>query len=506
MKSQKTSALIVFAVFIGIVAGLIIASNFDLTNRGIAADERSEAVEPVALGNDEPIPEELLGLDQLSKGFAKVAESVSPSVVTINSQTVVKQRVHPFFNDEFFRRFFDFQMPEEQERVMRGLGSGVIVNKDGYILTNNHVVKDADEITVAIHGKEYDAEIVGADPESDLAVIKIDKGDLTPIKLGDSDKLQVGEWVLAIGNPFSDVLESTVTAGIVSAKGRQLRNLGDGSIRYQDFIQTDAAINPGNSGGALVNLRGELVGINTAILGQANIGIGFAIPINLAKNIMEQLISEGRVIRGYLGVFIGPVTEEMAQFMERESTDGAIVSEVIQDSPAEKGGIKVEDIIIEVNGIKIKDHDHLTNTVATFAPGTKVKVKVWREGKIKELTVELGERPSAEMAKADEKAVENVESKVGITIENLTRELAERFGYQNEEGVLITAVKENSVAAREGLRRGQLITAVNRKPVKTVKDFNEIVKNLKEGDIILLRLKAGESSFFRALRIPKEKK
>ena len=505
MKSQKFSAILVFAVFLGIVGGLIIASNFDITNISFAANDNEEIKESVVLGNDDPIPDELLGLNQLSKGFAKVAERVSPSVVTINSQQVVKQQYHPFFNDEFFRRFFGERMPEEQERVMRGLGSGVIVNPDGYILTNNHVVKDADEINVAMDGKEYEAEVIGTDPESDLAVIKIEKEDLIAIKLGSSEKLQVGEWVLAVGNPFMESLETTVTAGIVSAKGRHLPGLGEGSIRYQDFIQTDAAINPGNSGGALVNLQGQLVGINTAILGQANVGIGFAIPIDLAKSIMEQLINEGRVVRGYLGVMIGPVSEEMAQFMELETTDGAIVSEVVADSPADKGGVKVEDIIIELNGKEIKSHDHLTNSVATIAPGTKVDVKVWRDGKIKELTIKLGERPSGGIAKVEEKSGEKVESKIGINVENLTPDLAQRFGYEEDEGVIITNVARNSVAAREGIRRGQLITAVNRKPVKNVNDFNSHVKNLETGDIILLRLKAGDSSFFRALRIPKDK-
>ena len=503
MKSKKISAVLVFAVFIGIVAGLIIASNFNLTNKGIAAFEPD--VKPVLLGNDDPIPSELLGLDQMSKGFAKVAERVSPSIVTINSEQVVKQQANPFFQDEFFKRFFN--MPDQdEERTMRGLGSGVIINPDGYILTNNHVVKDADEITVSMDGKEYDAKVIGTDPESDLAVIKIEKEGLTAIKLGDSENLKVGEWVLALGNPFSEMLETTVTAGIVSAKGRKLNDLGGGSIHYQDFIQTDAAINPGNSGGALVNLHGELVGINTAILGQANVGIGFAIPINLARSVMEQLIADGHVVRGYLGVQIAPVTEEMAEFYKLDTTDGAHVQQVMADGPADKAGVKVEDVIIELDGKKITSPDHLTNTVASIPPNTKVEVKVWRDGKVKELKVELAERPDGGIAKAETDQVEEkVESKIGIEVANLTADLARQYGYDEVEGIIITNVKSNSVAAKEGIRRGHLITAANRKPVRNVKEFNDIVKDMEEGNILLLRLKAGDSSFFRALRIPKDK-
>ena len=506
MKSQKFSAVFVFAVFIGIVVGLVIASNFDLTLRSLASDKDISADEarPVVLGSDEPMPEELVSLQELSKGFAKVAQMVSPTVVTINSQAIVKRRMHPFFDDEWLRQFFNFEIPE-QEQILRGLGSGVIVNPDGYILTNNHVIKDADEITVSIDGEEYEAEIVGKDPESDLAVIKIDKKNLPTIKLGNSDELQVGEWVLAIGNPFSEVLQSTVTAGIVSAKGRKLNDLGGGRIRYQDFIQTDAAINPGNSGGALVNLKGELVGINTAIVGQANVGIGFAIPINLARNIMEQLIAEGRVVRGYLGVLIGDVDEDMAKFYGLDEHKGAIVSQVVPDGPADRGGIKEEDIILKINDTEIRDADHLTNTVATIPPGTKVKVTVWRDGKEKVLTVELGERPQEGLASAEEPK-KKIENQLGIEVHDLTPELARRYGYEGDEGVLIVNVRRNSIAAREGLRAGLLITAVNRKPVRNVRDFNRIMKELEPGDIVLFRLKFRDSSFFRALRIPKEKK
>ncbi|NOY60659.1 MAG: Do family serine endopeptidase [Calditrichaeota bacterium] len=502
MKSQKFSIILIFAIFVGIVTGLIIASNFNLPLKGVAADSEKETVKPVVLGSNEPVSEELLGLEKFSKAFAKVAEKVSPSVVTISSQSVVKRRTNPFFQDDFFRQFFN--VPEEQEQILRGLGSGVIINPDGYILTNNHVVKDADELTVTIAKKDYDAKVVGTDPESDLAVIKIDKTGLPAIKLGNSDDLEVGEWVLAIGNPFDKIFRSTVTAGIVSAKGRTLPELGGGKIQYQDFIQTDAAINPGNSGGALVNLRGELIGINTAILGRANVGIGFAIPVNLAHSVMQQLISEGHVIRGYLGVMISNVSDEMAQFYKLDEAKGAFVNQVVEDSPAGKAGVKEEDIIIKLNDEKIENRDQLTNKVASYPPDSKVKLTVWRDGKEKVLTVKLAERPSGGIAKSEE-STKN-ENKLGIEVQDLTNELARRLGYEDGEGVIITSVKGNSIAAREGLREGQLITAVNRQPVHNVREFNKIIRRLKPNDIVLFKLKYKDMSFFRAIRIPKDKK
>jgi len=504
MKNQKTITIVFFAIFIGVVSGLIIASNLDLTRRTVAADQGSEMPD-IALGSSQPISEELLGLEQLSKAFVQVAKEVSPSVVTINSVSVVKMRRHPFMDDEFFRYFF--RMPEQREQVRRGLGSGVIINPDGYVLTNNHVISEADEVTVTFEDEEYDAEIIGVDPESDLAVIKIEKKNLPTIKLGNSDELEVGEWVLAIGNPFSDILQNTVTSGIVSAKGRSNLPISgsERSIAYQDFIQTDAAINPGNSGGALVNLRGELVGINTAILGQANVGIGFAIPINMARNVMEQLIDKGRVIRGWLGVMISGVDEEMAQAFDFDRAEGALVQSVVDGSPAEDGGVQDGDIVLKVDDVRIADPDQLTNLIATYAPGTRVRLTVWRDNERKTLTVKLGERPSDGMAGLQESPQQQRENRLGIEVENLTRSLAERLGYEDEEGVVITDVRSNSIADREGLREGDLIVSVNRTAVKDVGDFNRIVSDLETGEIVLLRLKREQMSFFRAFRLPEEK-
>ncbi|MBN2411990.1 DegQ family serine endoprotease [candidate division KSB1 bacterium] len=499
MKSRKLSLLVIFGVFVGLVVGLVISSNFNWTLKSIAADKKE--VTPVVLGSTTPVSEELRGLESLSKAFVQVSKEVSPSVVTINSEVVVKSRRNPLMDDEFFRYFF--RIPDQEDQIRRGLGSGVIVNSDGYILTNNHVVKDADAVTVTLEGKEYDAEIIGKDPESDLAVIKIEKEGLVAIKLGDSDNLEVGEWVLAIGNPFSSDLSKTVTAGIVSAKGRTSLMRGTG-ITYEDFIQTDAAINPGNSGGPLVNLRGELVGINTAIVGQANIGIGFAIPINLARNVMEQLIKEGRVVRGWLGVMIGNVDENMAEAFGLKDSKGALVSDVVEDSPAEKAGVEAGDIVIKVDDTKIESSDHLTMTIGSKAPGTKVKLTIWRDNKERQLTVTLGERDIDKLT-GTPKEEKSTKNQLGLEVQNLTPELAQQYGYENENAVIVTDVTPGSVADRENIRKGFLILSVNRQSVTSVKEFNKIVDDLQPNEVVLFRLKSGDTSFFKALRVPKEK-
>lgn len=499
MKSKSISMLLFLGIFMGIVVGLVISSNFDWMMKGIAANKSGSEI---AIGSSEPPSQELLSLESLSKAFVEVAKRVNPSVVTINSKRVVKQRFsHPFLNDPFFRQFFG--EPEEQDLVQRGLGSGVIINSDGYILTNNHVIADMDEITVTIDRKEHEAKVIGRDPASDVAVIKIDKKGLTPIKLGNSDDLQVGEWVLAIGSPFSDVLEKTVTAGIVSAKGRSLgSSLGGGKLQFQDFIQTDAAINPGNSGGALVNLRGELVGINTAIVGQANVGIGFAIPINLARSVMEQLIKTGKVRRGWLGVMIGEVDEEIAESKGLDHPTGAFVQSVVEDSPAEKGGIKAEDIILKINDVDIKSRDQLMAYVASFAPGTEVDVTVWRNGKTKVFTIKLGERPAEEDLATKSEETEK-SSKLGIEVQELTPSLADRYNLGNARGVLIVNVEANSVAERKGLQRGDLIQEVNDQVVKSVREFKSAINKIQPGSVVRLRILREDRGFSVYLRMPK---
>lgn len=495
MKS-KLSVIFIFVLFVGIIVGLVISSNLNLTDRSIAAD--SKGAKPVLLGaQDENLDvSRIASAEALSKAFAHVAELVKGSVVTIKSTQTVRTEV-----PEFWQYFFN--VPDEQ--IRQGLGSGVIVNSDGYIITNNHVVESADELQVSIGKDNFDATIIGRDPESDLAVIKIDGDNLNAIKLGDSDDLQVGEWVLAIGNPFAAVLDQTVTAGIVSAKGRT--NLTEGRIPFEDFIQTDAAINPGNSGGALVNMRGELVGINTMIYSSSggNVGIGFAIPINLAKNVMEQLIDRGKVARGWLGVYIGTPDEEMAEALGLAAPSGALVNQVTPDSPAEEAGLKELDVILEVDGKKIEDSSRLVNTIANYAPGTTVELLIWRDGRKKNVSLKLGERPSG--GDVVSKEAEDVENLLGIEVDALTRENMRRFqvDYSGEEGVIIVTVERGSIAAREGLRPGDLLKSINREAIKSVSDFNRIIKNIEPNAVVLLRLKRGESSYFAALRVPKQK-
>ncbi len=494
MKSRNVSLLIVFAVFIGVVVGLIISSNLDLTKNSMAANETSG----IQLGaQEEPsMSPELANLQTMSKGFAEVVDKVKGSVVTIKSTQTVHTQV-----PEFWQYFFN--VPEE--RIRQGLGSGVVVNPEGYILTNNHVVEDADELQVPIGEKMYDAEVVGRDPESDLAVIKIDANNLTAIRLGNSDDLAVGEWVLAIGNPFSELLDQTVTAGIVSAKGRT--GLTHGQVSFEDFIQTDAAINPGNSGGALVNLRGELVGINSMIYSSSggNVGIGFAIPINLAKNVMQQLIETGKVSRGFLGVTIGPLDDATAEAFGLDEARGALVNEVNSGSPADKAGLQEGDIILSVNGNQVQDSNDLVNKIASYSPGTSVDLKVWRDKKERDVSVKLGERPGREELMAENSGGSS-ENFLGMQVANLTPENMRRLNvdYEGEEGVLVVKVDPASIAARETIQPGDLITQVNRQDVTSVKDFNDIVKNVEPNDVVLFRMKRGDNSFYAGIRVPEK--
>ncbi|MFQ6113450.1 MAG: Do family serine endopeptidase, partial [bacterium] len=393
----------------------------------------------------------------------------------------------------------------EQEFRQHGLGSGVIVDQGGYILTNYHVVKEADEINVVIDKKEYDATIVGTDPATDIAVVKIDKKNLPAIILGDSDKLEVGEWVLAIGNPFDLSLEHTVTAGIISAKGRSGLRLG-GEVNYQDFIQTDAAINPGNSGGALVNLKGELVGINTAIIAGntgGNVGIGFAIPIDMAKRVMDELIAHGKVIRGYLGVRIGTPDAEMSEALGLKENEGAVVVEVQRDTPADRAGLKKYDVIVEVEGHPIESAQELTNLIASYDPGTRVNLKIVRDGKIKYIAVTLAERPETSDETPRIAQSRSVTARLGLQVTELTNRLAREYGYEGEEGVLVSDVRSNSVAYEKGIRRGDLIKEVNRKKVKSVREFESIVEKLDAGKIVLFQIKRGRENNFVAMKVPK---
>jgi serine protease Do len=331
-----------------------------------------------------------------------------------------------------------------------------------------------------------------------MAVIKINEKNLPAIKVGDSDKAKVGEWVLAIGNPMG--FSHTVTAGIISAKGRSNLRLAD----YENFIQTDAAINPGNSGGALVNLEGKLVGINTAIASQTGsyIGIGFAIPVNMAKDIMDDLIGKGKVVRGWLGVSIQDINEGLLTAMGLKDKAGALVSSVVEDSPAEKAGIRQGDVIIGLNGVKIKDSNHLKNTVAVVDPGQEIAIKVMRNKKVKTFKIKLGEFPEDE--KVVQKTTKKQKELLGLAVQSLNKELARQFGYQGKNGVVVTEVVPGSPAAGAGIRPGDIIRELNRKAVKTVADYNNAVKGVRKGDTILFLLERQGGMFFMGVKIPEK--
>ena len=500
MRSKK-AAIVTMAVMVGLIFGLIIASNFNFMNTGMAFDSAAEP-KSSQVKVTESAPAVMLDLEAASNTYVQIAQKVSPSVVMITSERVVKYK-NPFFHffgDDWSRRFFD-QPGGGREQVQRGLGSGVIVSSDGYILTNNHVIKDADKLNVVFNGDEYEAEVIGSDTNTDLAVVKIDKKNLTSIELGSSDALRVGEIVLAIGSPFSEDLENTVTQGIVSAKGRKNLQIGGSQMTYQDFIQTDAAINPGNSGGALVNLRGKLVGINTAIVGQTYTGVGFAIPVDMAKWVMSQLIDKGKVVRGWLGVGIRPVSKKMARAFDVKEASGALIEEVF-DGPAKDAGLEIGDIIVEFDGKAIEDNFALINLVAQYDPDSRVSVVVVREGKKKNFTVKLGQRP--EDPAVAQRTTPEKENILGFQVAELNNVLRQRFDAVNEDDatVVVTAVKPNGQAAREGLRSGDLILKLNHQKIKSVRQFNKIVSETKAGDVLLLRIKNKSGSRFVALEMP----
>jgi serine protease Do len=447
--------------------------------------------------------------------FADLAEELSPAVVNISIAQVFKSGDKPlqenpfgenspfkdFFGDEFFRRFFGGPRgPDGREYKKRSLGSGFVINEDGYIVTNNHVVAEADEIVVILEeGDEYPAEIVGRDEKTDLALIKIEpkNGRLPICRLGDSEKARVGDWVLAIGNPFG--LGHTVTAGIISAKGREL-----GAGPYDDFIQTDAAINPGNSGGPLFDTAGNVVGINSAIYsrGGGNMGIGFAIPINLVKSIISQLKDNGAVTRAWLGVLIQEITPDIQESLELDTRMGALVADVVEGGPAEKAGIKRGDIIVRFAGDPVESQHALPTMVAYLPVGTEVEVVVIRDRKEKTIRVKLEEMTEERAAGRMEspKGEEKVTDKLGFTARALTPELAEKLELKGTDGVIISEVEPGSAAGEAGLRQGDVILEVDRKEVGSLDTLASVLKEVEEKKTVLFLVDRSGRTVFVAVK------
>ena len=445
-------------------------------------------------------------LDRSSKAFVNVVKKAKPAVVNIKVEKTTKRNYHgsqgsedilnhPFF-EQFFGPQFRQQQPRQREYVQRGQGSGFIINKKGFILTNNHVVEGADSIRVTLSDKrEFAGRVVGTDPLSDVALIKIDDAvNLPVLPLGDSSKLEVPEWVIAIGNPFG--LSQTVTVGVVSATGRSSIGINE----YENFIQTDAAINPGNSGGPLINARGEAVGINTALFSKTGgyMGIGFAIPINMAKSIEKQLQEDGKVTRGWLGVVIQNVDKDLADSFGLKEAGGILVSEVQKNSPASAAGIKRGDVIIELDEIVLEDVSDLRNRVALLSPDSKTMLIVIRDGREKKLQVTIGEQPSDFDKHASTKGVKSLED-YGLTLQELTKELAERFEYEVDSGLIVSNVEQGSPAAKAGMKPGQLVEEVNKIPVHNLKDLTEVLNETSESGKILLRVRSGNFATYIVL-------
>ncbi|MCD5390289.1 DegQ family serine endoprotease [candidate division NPL-UPA2 bacterium] len=515
-RSQMNYAAVVMVtllVGLGIGLSLNFSANSGVRNEEIIqaaplgavplGSERAEAVSPPATSPR--------SLEEIENPFIKVFESVKPAVVQVKTERVVTIRHRDPFRDferffegpfeDFFPEFFGRRRRRErqreeprQERREGPLGSGFIIDEEGYILTSYHVIEGVEEIKVKLpgEGKEFKAEVIGIDPKTDVALIKIEAGRPLPVvKLGDSDKLRVGEWAIAIGSPFR--LEHSMTVGVISGKGRA----GFGITHYEDFIQTDASINFGNSGGPLVNIRGEAIGVNTFIISPYMAqGLGFAVPINMVKDILPQLRERGRVVRGWLGVSIQPVTKDLAEVLELPDTKGALVSDLIKGGPAEKAGIVEGDVIREFDGKPIDSVRELQREVARTEVGKKVKVKIIREGKEKTLNVTIGEMPTEE--ELQDRIDERLRGQLGLSVKNITEEVARRYDLTDREGVLVTEVKPGSPAHRN-VRPGDIIKEVNRERIKNTDDFNKAMAEVKAGQKVLLHIRRGRFALYVVL-------
>jgi serine protease Do len=480
-------AAAVFAFLFGII---ITASLPSLANRSEASPEQGTALPLVTEQGESP--------------FTVVAESVIPAVANISAEKTVSGRFPGFewhFEgpfDEFFRDFF--RGGPRSERRTQTLGSGFMISDDGYLVTNYHVIRDAEDIIVRLTDKQEfkgdEVKIVGTDPRTDIALLKIDDAqNLSYLKFGDSDNVKVGDWAIAFGNPFQ--LEGTVTVGVISAKGRAGIALPEGPD-FQSFLQTDAAINPGNSGGPLVNIHGDVIGINTAITSPSggNVGIGFAIPANLAKSVIEELKTEGKVTRGYLGVYLQEITDDLKEAMDLPSLEGVLISEVVDNTPASRAGIKSGDVIIEFDGKKVKDMASFRINVASTDVGKTVRVKVFRDGREKELRVTLGEMP--ETVGAAPQAPEQ-EYELGLRVVNIDDPSAQRFGTQATTGVIIIEIRPNTPAEKAGFRVGDVIMGIGSRNVSNIDAYRNAIAELEKGKPVIFHVQRGDRKLYIAV-------
>ena len=484
---QLTRTTFVATLAVAVLAGVAL---------GAFAGGRPESA-PVVAAPEAPILPVQMPISGTNT-FAKVADAIKPAVINVN--TVSKGTGGPlggrtpfeeFFGEEFFKRFFG-DLPERIPQ--RSLGSGVIVDPSGIALTNAHVVEKATEIeVVTTDGNKHKAKIVGMDKRTDLAVLQLDdgKGQFKYARLGDSDKLQVGDWVIAVGSPFG--LQATVTAGIISAKARNI-----GQSAFDDFLQTDAAINPGNSGGPLVNMQGEVVGINTAIVAGGS-GIGFAIPSNLARKIYTELQTKGRVTRGWLGVSIQPLTPELARSFNAKDTKGVLISDVVPDSPAAKAGLKPGDILLEFQGKKMEGPADLQKAVGLAEPGQEAKTKIWRDQSERTVDITIGEAPDDR--EAQQRPSRATPSALGLDVRPITPDVARQLNLKSTEGVIVARVEEGSPAAESGIQRGDVIREINRQRVRSMADYERLTKDVKDGDRLTVLLQRGPMSLYVAFTV-----
>lgn len=435
---------------------------------------------------------------QISKSFTNVAKTAMPAVVFIKVQSTTDEPPSPFqspgdpFGDDLFQRFFGLPQQSQPKQQM-SQGSGFIVSNDGYVLTNAHVIKGADKITVVLNdGREMDATVIGSDPHTDVAVVKIEGKEFPFVALGDSDQMDIGEWVVAIGSPFQ--LEASLTVGVISAKGRQNLKITD----LEDFIQTDAAINPGNSGGPLLNLDSEVIGINTAIVSRSGgyMGIGFAIPSNMVKNIMNQIINNGVVTRGFLGVSLQPVDKDIADSFNLDKAEGALISDVSKNSPADQAGLKQGDIIIEYNGMVLKSLGGFRNDISLMTPGSVIQLKINRKGTLLTIPVTLGSASDALTTTG------GLSQKIGIEVDELKPDIAQQLGYpKTEEGIFITKVKPGSPASMAGIRPGFIILSINHIKVSNMTEFNEAMGEVGKKNRVLILVKQGSMTRFYSIKM-----